>query len=106
MVWNDKAEAAFSDLKQALTSAPVLKAPDSSLPVILQMDTSDTDLGAMLSQSINGVEHPIMFLSWKLLEQETRDSLHANANALTRTQDLLVRNEGLRPFSGNSIWPR
>ncbi|XP_039614735.1 transmembrane protein 150C isoform X3 [Polypterus senegalus] len=36
-----------------------------------QTDALDTGLGAMLSQSVNGIEHPIMYLSQKLLDWET-----------------------------------
>ncbi|MBN3291702.1 POL3 protein, partial [Polypterus senegalus] len=35
-------------------------------------DASDTGLGAVMSQSIDGVEHPVMYLSRKLLDRETR----------------------------------
>ncbi|MBN3289911.1 POL2 protein, partial [Polypterus senegalus] len=72
VVWTDKAEHAFSDLKKALTSAPVLRTPDFGLPFILQTDASDTGLGAVLSQSVDGVEHPVMYLSRKLMDRETR----------------------------------
>uniref|UniRef100_A0A8C4RKU8 ribonuclease H n=1 Tax=Erpetoichthys calabaricus TaxID=27687 RepID=A0A8C4RKU8_ERPCA len=60
VVWSDVAEAAFCDLKLALTSAPVLKSPNFNFPFILQTDALDTGLGAVLSQCIDGAEHPVM----------------------------------------------
>ncbi|KAL1252153.1 hypothetical protein QQF64_019949 [Cirrhinus molitorella] len=56
----------------ALTSEPVLRAPDFNCPFLLQTDASDTGLGAVLSQVQDGKEHPVIFISRKLTPAETR----------------------------------
>ncbi len=56
--------------ERALTSAPVLRAPDFSCPFLLQTDASDTGLGAVLSQIQEGEEHPVIYISRKLTPAE------------------------------------
>ena len=68
--WSDEAETAFQDLKAALCSEPVLRAPDFQRPFILHTDASGTGLGAVLAQEFDGDEHPITFASRKLLKHE------------------------------------
>ncbi|MGH0131921.1 UNVERIFIED_CONTAM: hypothetical protein FKN15_057343 [Acipenser sinensis] len=68
--WDDKAEQAFNSLKEALCSDPVLVVPDFGKEFILQTDASEVGLGAVLSQEIEGVEHPVLFLSRKLEPRE------------------------------------
>ncbi|KAL1261364.1 hypothetical protein QQF64_006629 [Cirrhinus molitorella] len=43
--WGPAAEEAFQQVKTALTSEPVLRAPDFNCPFLLQTDASDTGLG-------------------------------------------------------------
>ncbi len=57
-------------MKGALTSAPVLRAPDFSCPFLLQTDASNTGLGAVLSQIQEGEEHPVIYISRKLTPAE------------------------------------
>ena len=61
--WTEDCQAAFDKLRRYLMHAPVLAAPDSSLPFILQTDASDAALGAVLLQERNGVLHPIAYHS-------------------------------------------
>ncbi|KAM8939633.1 isocitrate dehydrogenase [NAD] subunit beta, mitochondrial [Pelodytes ibericus] len=68
--WNDDAEKSFVDLRTALCMHPVLVAPDFKKHFFLQTDASDVGLGAVLSQMIGGEEHPVLFLSRKLLPRE------------------------------------
>ena len=49
--WSPAAEKAFSRLKQALTCAPVLGYPNPEEQFILDTDASNSDIGAVLSQS-------------------------------------------------------
>ncbi|KAL1248768.1 hypothetical protein QQF64_022086 [Cirrhinus molitorella] len=70
--WGPAAEEAFQQVKTALTSEPVLRAPDFNCPFLLQTDASDTGLGAVLSQVQDGKEHPVIFISRKLTPAETR----------------------------------
>ncbi|KAF0039034.1 hypothetical protein F2P81_009518 [Scophthalmus maximus] len=48
--WGLQQNAAFHELKQALCEDPVLVAANTDLPFILDMDASNTGLGAVLSQ--------------------------------------------------------
>ncbi|MGH0125953.1 UNVERIFIED_CONTAM: hypothetical protein FKN15_025173 [Acipenser sinensis] len=68
--WSPEAEKAFTTLKEALCSSPVLVVPDFSKEFLVQTDASEVGLGAVLSQEVDGVEHPIMFLSRKLEDRE------------------------------------
>ncbi|KAG6922256.1 hypothetical protein G0U57_003144, partial [Chelydra serpentina] len=70
--WTDAAENAFTDLRTALCSNPVLIAPDVSKEFILQTDASEVGLGAVLSQLVGDEEHPIPYLSRKLLPREQK----------------------------------
>ncbi len=68
--WTPEAEEALRRVKMALSSEPVLRAPDFSCPFLLQTDASDTGLGAVLSQVQEGEEHPILYISRKLTPAE------------------------------------
>ena len=57
--WNHKAEEAFEQLKKALSEVPTLGLPDFSNPFTLEIDASDTGVGAVLS--LEG--KPLAFLS-------------------------------------------
>jgi len=48
--WTAEAEQAFSELKHHFTSAPILAHFEPQRPVIVETDTSDFALGAVLSQ--------------------------------------------------------
>ena len=65
--WTDIHETAFNELKQAITTQPVLINPDFSKPFIVQTDSSDRGIGAVLLQEKEGKRLPIMFISKKLL---------------------------------------
>ena len=47
---DENALAAFEELKRALTHAPILQAPDWSLPFEIMCDASDYAVGAVLGQ--------------------------------------------------------
>ncbi|KAL7292652.1 hypothetical protein TKK_0013778 [Trichogramma kaykai] len=68
--WNIEQEDAFNKLKLMLTQAPVLARPNPDLPFTLQTDASDFALGAVLTQIIDGEEHPIAYASRALSRQE------------------------------------
>ncbi|XP_078793179.1 uncharacterized protein LOC144987743 [Oryzias latipes] len=74
VVWTEDCDAAFRDLKRAITSESVLYSPDFTRPFILQTDASAVGLGAVLVQEAEGERHPVLFLSRKLLDRETRYS--------------------------------
>ena len=60
-------------MKQCLVTAPILAFPDYTKPFILDTDTSDIGIGAVLSQSdINGRERVITYTSRTLSKPERR----------------------------------
>jgi hypothetical protein len=61
--WTNECMEAFNTLKKLLTSAPIMMAPDWSLPFEMMCDTSDFTLGAVLGQRINKVPHAM--LQWQ-----------------------------------------
>ncbi|KAM2864295.1 hypothetical protein FF1_022978 [Malus domestica] len=54
---------AFKQLKEALTSAPIITPPDWSLPFELMCDASDYAIGAVLGQRKNKQPHVIYYAS-------------------------------------------
>ena len=63
-VWSSACEQAFRELKQALTTAPVLAYPDYTRPFILCTDASQVAIGAVLEQvGTSGFRHPVAYLS-------------------------------------------
>lgn len=52
-------------------SEPILRHPDFHHPFILQTDASDIALGAVLSQRIDGAEHPTYYIS-RVIHPEER----------------------------------
>ncbi|GFW29261.1 retrovirus-related Pol polyprotein from transposon 297 [Trichonephila clavipes] len=63
ITWDEKCGKAFEELKAKLVSQPILFAPDFATDFILQTDASEVGAGVVLSQRIEGEEHPIVFLS-------------------------------------------
>ena len=61
--WDEECACAFQMLKEHLTRSPTLIYPDVSRPVILDTDASDISIGAVLSQVIDGSEHPVAYFS-------------------------------------------
>ncbi|XP_036072769.1 uncharacterized protein lrfn4b [Oryzias melastigma] len=70
--WTDAADSAFERMKQLFTSAPILAQPDPSSQFIVEVDASDTGVGAVLSQ--RGTEdnrlRPCAFFSRRLTPAE------------------------------------
>lgn len=68
--WTGETEEAFQNLRNALCREPVLASMNFSLPLVPQTDASEVGLGAVLSQVQDGVEHPVTYISSKLLKHE------------------------------------
>ena len=70
ITWSEAADWAFRTLREALCSETVLITPDLNLPMTVHTDASEVGLGVVLSQIRAGEEHPITFISRKLLPNE------------------------------------
>ena len=68
--WTEEVEEAFSCLRRALCTEPLLITPDFNLPFVVHTDASEVGLGAVLSQVRSGEEHPVTYISRKLLASE------------------------------------
>jgi len=71
LIWNQTAEDAFENLKEALTKSPVLGFPDLTRDFILDTDASFGAIGAVLSQEdAKGRERVIAYGSHSLNKHE------------------------------------
>ena len=70
--WSSKCQAAFDELKAAMSSEPVLRLPNLEFPFEVQTDASDRALGRVLVQE----GHLVAFESRKLNGPEQRYSTH------------------------------
>jgi len=61
-VWTSEHDTAFSTLKTALSTAPVLALPDFSMPFAIETDACLAGVGAVLLQK----DHPLAFISKSL----------------------------------------
>jgi len=50
LCWTTDAIQAFNELKNRFTSAPILHHPDPNVPFVVEVDASNTGIGAALSQ--------------------------------------------------------
>ncbi|MBW0514953.1 hypothetical protein O181_054668 [Austropuccinia psidii MF-1] len=75
-IFNEEALSQFQILKEAFTTAPILAHFNPSLPTIVETDSSDYALGAVLSQVNYSGKHPIVFDSGKLLPAELNYEVH------------------------------
>ena len=75
-IWDNKCENAFQELKNRLTTAPVLIHPDPSKPFIVECDASNYAIGGILSQKDDeGKLHPVAYYSRSLLIVEVNYSI-------------------------------
>jgi len=70
--WNKAATLAFNQLKNAVTSQPVLTLPNFELPFEIETDASGMGIGTVLMQN----KHPIAFFSKKLSPSMQRQSTY------------------------------
>jgi transposase InsO family protein len=68
--WSREQEHAFERLKAKLTDQPILQYPDFDKEFILTTDASNTGLGAVLSQGLQGRDLPIAYASRSLNKAE------------------------------------
>uniref|UniRef100_A0A3B1KEA5 Gypsy retrotransposon integrase-like protein 1 n=1 Tax=Astyanax mexicanus TaxID=7994 RepID=A0A3B1KEA5_ASTMX len=72
LTWSPSAQQAFDSLKTAFSSAPILKHPNPELPFVVEVDASESGVGAVLSQRSGSPPKlfPIAFFSRKLSSAE------------------------------------
>ena len=68
--WTDDCQKSFLNLKQALSTPPILAFPRTDLPFILDTDASDHGIGAVLLQIQEGIERVIAYYSRVLSKAE------------------------------------
>ena len=73
--WSDAHRYAFEQVKALVASAPVLHRPSFEHQFIIHTDASDTGLGAVLTQSIDGEERVLSFASRTLSAAERNYSV-------------------------------
>ena len=70
--WGNEQQSAFEKIKRAPVSAPVLIRPDFSKPFQLHCDASDYAIGAVLTQEVEGLLHPVIFVNRLLTASERK----------------------------------
>ncbi|GFW09580.1 retrovirus-related Pol polyprotein from transposon 412 [Trichonephila clavipes] len=85
--WAKECEDSFLQLKEALTSSPILIYPQPDKPFIFDTDASNESVGAVLSQEIDGQERVVAYWSKCLSKPErnycvTRKELLAIVKAI------------------------
>lgn len=79
--WTDTQVQAFEQLKDLLSSTPILRLPDFSKPFIIETDASGTGIGAVLSQD----KHPLAYFSKKLCPRmQQASTYHREMYAITQ----------------------
>ena len=70
--WKETHHSAFMKLKEAIIQAPILRYSDTTKPYIVYTDASDDACGVQLSQTHNGTEFPVAFLSHTFTDTQRR----------------------------------
>ncbi|XP_070030647.1 uncharacterized mitochondrial protein AtMg00860-like [Nicotiana sylvestris] len=70
-LWNEKATAAFDELKNAMVHALVLALPDFSIPFMVEVEASGVGEGAVLMQNHRAIAFISQALSHKHLGKST-----------------------------------
>ena len=74
VTWTAEATTAYTTIKDALADTALLAHPKPDTPTSIMVDASDTGIGAVLQQSINGEWRPLSYFSRKLSPAEARYS--------------------------------
>jgi hypothetical protein len=74
--WTEKQQIAFTQLKESMSTGPILILPDPKLPYVVATDASGYAIGAMLGQDQGKGVQPIAFLSKKMLPAEKNYPVH------------------------------
>ena len=68
--WSEKAETAFLEIKQKMSSSPILTTPHFDLPCLIACDCSNAELDACLFHIIDDIEYSICYISQKINNQQ------------------------------------
>src|SRR6202158_5841600 len=74
--WTEKQEAAFTELKQAVSTAPVLIVLDPNQPYVVVTDASGFAIGAALCQDHGNGQQPCAYISRKMNNHEVNYPVH------------------------------
>jgi hypothetical protein len=80
--FDEACHEAFQKLRSLLSSAPIMKPPDWSLPFEIMCDASDFAMGAILGQRVGKLPHAIYYASKTLMD--------AQVNYTTTEKELLA----------------
>ncbi|RVW82824.1 Retrovirus-related Pol polyprotein from transposon 17.6 [Vitis vinifera] len=69
-VWDEKCQKSFEELKQFLTTAPIVRAPKLEITFEVMCDASDLAMGAVLGQREDGKPYVIYYASKTLNEAQ------------------------------------
>ncbi|RVW76535.1 Retrovirus-related Pol polyprotein from transposon 17.6 [Vitis vinifera] len=69
-IWDERCQKSFDQLKQFLTTAPIVRAPNWQLPFEVMCDASDFAIGAVLGQREDGKPYVIYYASKTLNEAQ------------------------------------
>ena len=69
-VWSKACQTAFNELKERLSTAPILRGPNWTLPFHISSNASDTAIGAILGQQDGQVPYAIYYVSKNLAPAE------------------------------------
>ena len=73
-MWGETQQKTLDEIKQYLTSPPVLVPPQKHKPFKLYLSADKRAIGSALIQEFEGKERVIYFISRRLLDAETRYS--------------------------------
>jgi hypothetical protein len=71
-LWRAEQQVVFEEIKEYLSTPPVLMAPQSGVPFWLSVAAKNDVIKSILIQEDEGKEHIITYVSWRLLDAETR----------------------------------
>lgn len=76
IIFTDNLKLSFAKCKAALAEATMLTHPDPAAAICLMVDASDTAVGAVLNQFVNGKMVPLSFFSRRLKPPEVKYSAY------------------------------
>jgi predicted aspartyl protease/transposase InsO family protein len=93
--WTHTEETAFQDIKYRISHAPTLKIADPTKDYVIHCDASARAVGGVLSQTYEGVLHPVSFTSRRMKEAEERylnqdKELLALVHCLTKWRHIIL----------------